>query len=82
MAVHDPYGQMQELLLDVWRTTGTTILLVTHDVDEAVFLSPRIHVLSSHPGRVMEVAVPFDADRTRAARFWDRLRRHAGVPVA
>jgi ABC-type nitrate/sulfonate/bicarbonate transport system ATPase subunit len=87
-------GQMQELLLDVWRTTGTTILLVTHDVEEAVFLSQRIYVLSSHPGRVMEeVAVPFDADRPPAVlrdpRFHaltddlrDLLRRHAAVPVA
>lgn len=87
-------GIMQEFLLDVWRTTGTTILLVTHDVEEAVFLSQRIYVLSSHPGRVMEeVFVPFSADRTaevlRDSRFHaltddlrDHLRQHAAVPVA
>ena len=87
-------GRMQEFLLDVWRATGTTILLVTHDVEEAVFLSERIYVLSSHPGRVMEeVAVPFPADRSpallRDARFHamtddlrDLLRRHAAVSVA
>jgi NitT/TauT family transport system ATP-binding protein len=87
-------GQMQELLLDVWRTTRTTILLVTHDVQEAVFLSERIYVLSSHPGRVMEeVVVPFGADRTAAVMRDDRfhaltddlrdlLRRYAAVPVA
>lgn len=87
-------GRMQEFLLDVWRATGTTILLVTHDVEEAVFLSQRIYVLSSHPGRVMEeVAVPFPADRSpallRDARFHamtddlrDLLRRHAAVSVA
>ena len=87
-------GQMQELLLDTWRATGTTILLVTHDVEEAVFLSQRIYVLSSHPGRVMEeVGVPFPADRTHAvlreAAFHaltddlrDHLRLHAGVAVA
>jgi NitT/TauT family transport system ATP-binding protein len=86
-------GQMQELLLDTWRATGTTIVLVTHDVEEAVFLAQRIYVLSSHPGRVMEeVAVPFDADRSHALlrepRFHaltddlrDLLRRHAAVPV-
>jgi NitT/TauT family transport system ATP-binding protein len=84
-------GQMQELLLDTWRATGTTILLVTHDVEEAVFLSHRIYVLSSHPGRVVEeVAVPFPADRThdvlRDPAFHsltddlrDHLRLHAGV---
>ncbi len=86
-------GHMQEFLLDVWRTTGTTILLVTHDVEEAVFLSQRIYVLSSNPGRVMEeIAVPFDADRTpavlREPRFHaltddlrDLLRRDATVPA-
>ena len=78
----------------VWRTTGTTILMVTHDVEEAVFLSQRIYVLSSHPGRVMEeVAVPFEADRTpeilRGARFHaladdlrDLLRRPAAAAAA
>ncbi|MEY2478018.1 MAG: NitT/TauT family transport system ATP-binding protein [Actinomycetota bacterium] len=57
---------MQEFLLDVWRETGTTILFVTHDVEEAVFLSERIYVLSSHPGRVVEeIQVPFERHRTR-----------------
>jgi NitT/TauT family transport system ATP-binding protein len=57
---------MQEFLLDVWRDTGMSILLVTHDVDEAVFLSERINVLSSHPGRVVEeINVPFGPRRTR-----------------
>ena len=45
-------GSMQELILDVWRTLGTTILMVTHDVEEAVLLSGRIYVLSPRPGRV------------------------------
>jgi NitT/TauT family transport system ATP-binding protein len=84
-------GLMQELLLDVWRTTGTTILLVTHDVEEAVFLAQRIYVLSSHPGRVVEeVTVPFGADRSRhtlrdpafhalADDLRELLRRHAAV---
>src|SRR5947209_5971189 len=86
-------GQMQEMLLATWRATGTTILLVTHDVEEAVFLSQRIYVLSSHPGRVMEeVAVPFGDDRTpgllRDPSFHaltddlrDLLRRHAAVAI-
>ncbi len=55
---------MQEFLVSVWRETGTTILMVTHDVEEAIFLAQRIYVLSSHPGRVKrEIVVPFDADR-------------------
>ena len=55
---------MQEFLLSVWRETGTTVLMVTHDVEEALFLAQRIYVLSSHPGRVKrEIVVPFDETR-------------------
>jgi len=55
---------MQEFLVSVWRETGTTILMVTHDVEEAIFLAQRIYVLSSHPGRVKrEIVVPFGPDR-------------------
>ncbi|MGH9188822.1 MAG: ABC transporter ATP-binding protein [Acidimicrobiales bacterium] len=56
---------MQEFLIKLWRDTGTTILMVTHDVEEALFLSQRIYVLSSRPGRVAaEVPVGFGPDRT------------------
>ena len=55
---------MQDFLLRVWREFGTTILMVTHDVEEAVYLSGRVYVLTSHPGRVAaEVPVPLPADR-------------------
>ncbi len=55
---------MQGFLLDVWRRTGTTILMITHDVEEAVFISQRVYVLSSSPGRVkQEVAVQLSPDR-------------------
>jgi ABC-type nitrate/sulfonate/bicarbonate transport system ATPase subunit len=43
---------MQEELLKIWETTGKTILIITHDIDEAVYLSQRIIQLSPHPGRV------------------------------
>lgn len=67
---------MQEYLLSVWKQTGTTVLMVTHDVEEAIFLSQRIYVLSSHPGRVRrEIAVPFGSERglelRRDPRFLD-----------
>jgi NitT/TauT family transport system ATP-binding protein len=45
---------MQEFLLDIWRTTKTSILMITHDVEEAIFLSQRIYVLTSHPGTVKQ----------------------------
>jgi len=48
---------MQELIRDVWRTLGTTILMVTHDLEEAVLLSKRIYVLSPRRGRVAAALV-------------------------
>lgn len=60
---------MQEFLLEIWRETGTTILMVTHDVEEALFLSERIYVLSSHPGRVKrEITLPFGDNRSQQLR--------------
>lgn len=51
---------MHEFLRQVWQRTGATIVLVTHDVDEAVYLSQRVYVMRSRPGRIVEeVALPF-----------------------
>lgn len=44
---------MQQLLLDVWQSLGTTVLFVTHDIDEAILLSDRICVMSARPGRIV-----------------------------
>ncbi len=60
---------MQDFLLRVWRELGTTILMVTHDVDEAVYLAGRVYVLTSHPGRVAaEVPVPLEGPRDPKVR--------------
>jgi NitT/TauT family transport system ATP-binding protein len=53
--------QMQSYLLEIWKNVDITIVFITHDLDEAVFLSDRILVLDANPGRVremVEVAVP------------------------
>ena len=72
LLLDEPFGaldaqtkrQMQDFLLATWQRLGTTILMVTHDVEEAIYLASRIYVLTSHPGRVAaEVPVPFDTDR-------------------
>jgi NitT/TauT family transport system ATP-binding protein len=57
-------SDMQQLLLQIWDETACTILFVTHDVEEAIYLADRIFIMSSHPGTIVEdVHVPFDRPR-------------------
>ncbi|MEP7282783.1 MAG: ABC transporter ATP-binding protein [Rubrivivax sp.] len=57
-------GAMQDLLLQVLASEGKTVLLITHSVDEAIYLSSRIVVVTARPARVREViAVPFGYPR-------------------
>jgi len=59
---------MQAHLIKVWDNVDLTILFITHDLDEAVYLSDRIVVLAAHPGRiaeVIEVPVPRPRDRSQ-----------------
>jgi ABC-type nitrate/sulfonate/bicarbonate transport system ATPase subunit len=57
-------SQMQEWLLGLWDTLGKTIVLVTHDVEEALLLSDRVYVLSPRPARVtLALDVPFPRPR-------------------
>ena len=57
-------GEMQQLLLKMWEETASTILFVTHDVEEAVYLADRIFIMSAHPGTIVEdVQVPFERPR-------------------
>jgi NitT/TauT family transport system ATP-binding protein len=66
LLMDEPFGaldaetrwQMQELLLDVVSKDAMTVLIVTHDIDEALFLGDRIVFLSRHPGRVREILQP------------------------
>ncbi len=53
---------LQDELLRIWRTTGKTILFITHGIDEAVYLGQRVAVLTSRPGRVKAV-IDIDIDR-------------------
>jgi ABC-type nitrate/sulfonate/bicarbonate transport system ATPase subunit len=57
-------SEMQQLLLRVWDETAGTILFVTHDVEEAIYLADRIFIMSAHPGTIVEdLQVPFDRPR-------------------
>jgi NitT/TauT family transport system ATP-binding protein len=58
-------SEMQQLLLRIWDETASTILFVTHDVEEAIYLADRIFVMSAHPGTIVEdVQVSFDRPRS------------------
>lgn len=62
LLLDEPFGaldaftreQMQELLLNLWRESGKQVLLITHDIEEAVFLASTLILLSTGPGRVTE----------------------------
>lgn len=67
---------MQQFLLQIWEQTRTTILMITHDVEEAVFLSQRIYILTARPGKIQEeVKISLPKERTyqirRSAKFQD-----------
>lgn len=75
-------AQLQDLLLEIWRTHGITILFVTHDIDEALYLSDRVLVLG--PGGVgvvqdtpVRLPRPRDQVLTRASADYQRLRADA-----
>ena len=60
--------RMQAWLLELWKDFNLTVLFVTHDIDEAIFLSDEIIVLSPRPGRIRERIV-VDAPRPRGPDF-------------
>jgi NitT/TauT family transport system ATP-binding protein len=58
--------QMQELLLHVWDTLKRTVLFITHDIDEAIFLADTVYVMSARPGRIQR-RIDIKLPRPRAA---------------
>jgi NitT/TauT family transport system ATP-binding protein/sulfonate transport system ATP-binding protein len=48
-------ADIQDKLLELWRSNKTTIILVTHDVDEAIYLSDRIVIMTPRPGKIREI---------------------------
>jgi NitT/TauT family transport system ATP-binding protein len=75
LLMDEPFGaldaqtrcRMQAHLLEIWRKIDITIVFITHDLEEAIFLADRILVLSAHPGRVQElIEVPVPRPRSAA----------------
>jgi NitT/TauT family transport system ATP-binding protein len=67
---------MQEELLRIWKAAGKTVLFITHQIDEAIFLSDRVIVFSGRPGRV-KASIPVGLERPRALRLKREARFHA-----
>jgi NitT/TauT family transport system ATP-binding protein len=76
LLMDEPFGaldaqtrlMMQESLLEIWRKFNTTVVFVTHDVDEAVFLADRVLIMSAAPGRIIE-DVKIDLPRPRVTEM-------------
>lgn len=85
---------MQEWLLEVWGSLGSSVFYITHDLEEALFLSDRVYVMSARPGRILEeVVVDLPRPRTSEirtapgfvglkARIMDVVREQAQIALA
>ena len=88
LLMDEPFGalddltrkSMQMLLLDIWAKTQKTILMVTHSISEACFISDRVVVLSHRPGRITRVvAIPLDRPRERSMTETKAFARICGM---
>jgi ABC-type nitrate/sulfonate/bicarbonate transport system ATPase subunit len=92
MLLDEPFGaldaqtrlMMQRWLLDIWAELGRTVLFVTHDVDEAIFLSDRVVVMTARPGRIadiipVEIPRPRDLESLTSERFTAVKRQVLGM---
>jgi NitT/TauT family transport system ATP-binding protein len=72
LLMDEPFGaldaltrhHMQELLTRIWERHRLTVLFITHDVEEAVYMSDRVAVMSNRPGRIKEI-IDIDLERPR-----------------
>jgi len=84
LLLDEPFGaldaltriQMQQEILRIWNQEKTTMMLVTHDIDEAIFLGDRVVVMSSRPGTIEEIiAVDFPRPRDRGSVEFALLKK-------
>lgn len=83
LLLDEPFGaldaftrmNMQDELLRIWKERNMTMIMVTHDVDEAIYLSDRIVVMSPRPGTITKILnVPFSRPRARSSNEFLRCR--------
>lgn len=78
LLLDEPFGaldaftrkHLQDVLLDIWQEKKTTMMLVTHDIDESIYLGNEIVLMQARPGRIhkiLPVNLPFPRDRTSTA---------------
>lgn len=84
LLLDEPYGAldaitrltMQNELLKLWRGSGMTVLLITHDIDEAIYLADTVFVMSPRPGRILEtLEVDMPRPRNRNGARFAELRQ-------
>ena len=84
LLLDEPFGaldlqvreSMQQFLHDLWQRTGLSVLLITHDIDEALLLAQQVHILAPRPGRIVRsLEVPFERSDLGALRMDDRFLR-------
>lgn len=72
LLMDEPFGaldaqtkeQMQAFLLELWEKTHVTVLMITHDVEEAIYLAQRVYVMGVNPGHIQqEIAIPLPEHR-------------------
>ena len=67
--------RMQDEILKLWQARGTTMVLVTHDIDEAIYMCDRIAIMSPRPGRIERlIDVQLERPRHRTDRRFTDLR--------
>lgn len=83
LLLDEPYGAldaitrltMQNELIKLWRGSGKTVLLITHDIDEAVYLADTIYVMSPRPGRIISrISADMPRPRNRNSAEFVKLR--------
>ncbi|QRG66744.1 ABC transporter ATP-binding protein [Brevibacillus choshinensis] len=83
LLLDEPFGaldaftrsHMQEVLLDIWQENKTTMMFVTHDIDEAIYLANRVVIMNARPGsikRIVSIDLPYP--RKKANRSFQELR--------